>query len=484
LELDAAMTAIATSMQHRAPTPARVTGVAAVRAYWRFVRDPLAAAIRTHATYGPFAIISDPLPLIKIRRIGALAVGAAFNREVLTNPGTWRTVTVSPFGWGPSGTSARRLSRGIISMNGRRHAHYRRLLAPPLTRESVEARGDHMTRLATEEVESWPLGEVIDLAARARRLVRNFGIGLLFGDDRERAYPITDMISRGVDSIWSLRVAACPINLPITPYGKMVRGADLLERRIFDWAVCMHGHPDPHNLLSIIVNSADENGNRASAEMVVGHMPTLIAATYETCQNALIWTLILLAQHPRVARDLCEELDGRLAGSAPSPDKIAELPLLDAVVKESMRLLPPVPTHVRLALHDTSLAGHAVPKGLLVVLSAFLTNREPDLYENPDRFSPERWETIAPTPFQYPVFGAGLHGCAGSWFGLSAVKVGLAAILARYRIALLSQAIDYKVRVNLSPSGQVLAVLHRQDRAFAPAALRGSLARLVHLAAE
>jgi cytochrome P450 len=478
------MTETANPVQRQAPTPARMTGLAAARAYWRFARDPLAATIGIQATHGSFVMISDPLPFIKIRRVAALAVGAAFNREVLTNPATWRTMRVSPGGGGPSGTSVRRLSAGIIRMSGRRHAHYRRLLAPPLTRESIEARGDDMARLAIEEVDSWPLGEVIDLAARARRLVRNFGIGLLFSDDRERGYPIADMVSRGLDLTWSLPVAACPINLPITPYGRMVRDGDLLERRILDWADCVRGTPDPRSLLSIIVNSPDHNGDQASPEMIVGQMPTLIAATYETCQNALIWTLVLLAQHARIARDLCDELDGKLAGAAPTLDKIARLPLLDAVVKESMRLLPPVPTQFRVAEHGTGLAGQAVPKGLRVVLSPFLTNREPDLYKNPDRFWPRRWETIAPTPFEYPVFGAGPHGCAGPWFGLSAVKVGLAAILGRYRIALMPQVIDYKVRVNLRPSGKVLAVLHRQDRAFAPAALRGDLTRLVHFAME
>ena len=305
-----------------------------------------------------------------------------------------------------------------------------------------------MARLATEEVETWPLGEATDLAARVRRLVRILAIGVFFNGDQERGLPIADMLSRSLDFTWSPAVAACPLNLPITPYGQMLRGGEALERRILDWADCVRGRPDPRNLLSIIVNSPDVDGSRASPERIVGHMATLIAATYETCQNALIWTLVLLAQHPSIARDLCEELEGRLAGDVPTLDKIAELPQLDAVVKESMRLLPPVPTQFRVAEHDTSLAGHPVPKGLRVVLSVYLTNRQPEIYEDPDRFRPDRWATIDPTPFEYPVFGAGLHGCAGPWFGLSAVKVALAAILPRYRIALLPQAVDYKVRVN------------------------------------
>jgi hypothetical protein len=99
-------------------TPTKVTGLAAARIYAHFVRDPLEATIKAHANYGPFVVLSDPLPLIKLRRRDALAVGAAFNREVLTDPATWRTIRVSPGGGGPNGTSVRRLSAGIIRMSG------------------------------------------------------------------------------------------------------------------------------------------------------------------------------------------------------------------------------------------------------------------------------------------------------------------------------------------------------------------------------
>lgn len=459
--------------------PTRLTGIAAVRAFLRFWRDPLDTTIRLQATHGPFVVIADPLPLIKIRKVFALAVGAAFNDEVLSNPGTWGTVIPGPW---RGAASVKRLGEGIITLSGRKHAHYRRLLAPPLTRGSIYARGHDVARLVTEQVETWPSGEVVDLYARVRQLVRTLGIGMLFSDDRAHGYPIADQVDRTIERMMSLRVAACPINLPITSYGKMVRECEALERHVLDWADSVRGRPDHHNLLSIIVNSPDENGNPVSSESIVGHIPTLIATTYETCQNALTWTLILLAQHPRIARDLCEELDGKLAGSVPTPDKLEELPLLDAVVKESMRLFPPAPFLHRVAARDTTLAGHAVSKGLHVALCPLLTNRQLDLYRDPYRFWPQRWETISPTPFEYLVFGVGPHSCAGSWFGLSAVKTGLAIILARYRIALLPQAIDYKMRISLGPSGRVLAVLHRKDGAFTPAALRGGITRLVKLA--
>jgi cytochrome P450 len=338
-----------------------------------------------------------------------------------------------------------------------------------------------MARLASEEVSSWPLDKVIDLGLKVRRLVRTLAVGLLFGNDRQRAFPIIELLSKALDYNWSLSVLACPIDLPFTPYGKMLRGGEALERRILEWANCVRGRPDPQNLMSIIVNNPTETGSKLTAEEIVEQMPTLIGATYETCQNAVIWTLILLVQHPRIAQELYEELHHKLAGDTATLDKIEELPLLDAVIKESMILLPPVPNQFRVAERDAKLAGYETPKGLRVLLSVFLTNREPELYYDSDRFLPRRWQTITPTPFEYSVFGGGLHGCPGFWFGLGVVKVALATILVHHRVVLLPQTINYKVRVNLSPCGPVRAVLHHHGAPFLSAALRGGLTKLVRL---
>jgi cytochrome P450 len=193
-----------------------------------------------------------------------------------------------------------------------------------------------------------------------------------------------------------------------------------------------------------------------------------------------MWTLILLEQHPQVARALCEELRDSRAGAPLTFEQIVQLPLLDNVVKESMRILPPVPQQFRVAQHDTTLAGHPMPQMTRVALSALITNRDPDLYPEPDRFKPERWEKIEPSSYEYLVFSAGPRGCPGYWFGLCAIKAAIAAIFSRYRIALVpASRIDYKVRVALSPRHRVAAILHRQDGAFAAAPIRGGIRDLV-----
>jgi cytochrome P450 len=150
--------------------------------------------------------------------------------------------------------------------------------------------------------------------------------------------------------------------------------------------------------LSIVVNSPDENGDPVSIESIVRQTPTLFGAAHETCQNALIWTLLLLNQHPQIARDLYDELHGAGGGGLPAPQQLMQLPLLDSIVNESTRLLPPVPQQFRVAEHDTTLTGYPIAARTKVLLSPFLTNRAPDLYPNADRFVPGRWAGISPRP--------------------------------------------------------------------------------------
>jgi cytochrome P450 len=367
-----------------------------------------------------------------------------------------------------------------MRMNGPRHAHYRRLLAAPLRRPNVDAIGEDMIRLAEQEVASWPVGGVLDLWDCARRAMRSLTIGLLFGGDTQQGYPIADMIAELTQAKWTRSVSAFPLNWPFTPYRRMLRDAEVLESCILAWAETKRGSADARDLAALIVNSPDVGGSAANSATIVGHIPSLYGGATEAGQSVLFWTLLLLAQHPRVARELVAELQG-LCNGAPLPmQDIQALPLLDAVVKESMRLIPPVPMQARVAQDDTMLAGHRLPQGTRAVLSTFLVNRMAGLYPEPDRFVPERWSTIDPTPFEFPVFGAGQRICPGYWFGLNALKVALATILRHYRIAIEPDTrVDYEILPTIRPTARTPVTLHHQDGAYAAATLRGDIHRLV-----
>lgn len=467
--------------------PVQLTGLAALRRGLDFARDPMMATRRMFDACGPFVILVEGLPFAKRVRTVLLGIplvftaGAAFNAEVLSDPETWRGVSVLP--GGPKNSAARRMIWGLPRLTGERHAHYRKLLSQPLRRASVEALGANMAWLAEAEVATWSAGETIDLWDHVRRLMQKLSVALLFGGDSEESRAIAERAGAMMERKWKRGAVAVPINLPVTAYGRIVRDSEDLERRILRWAAAKRGRLDDRDLASIIINSPDVDGRAPDDATIVAHIASMFALSSEGSQSALFWILILLATHPRIAAALADELHNKLGATAPSLEKAGELAYLDAVIKESMRLLPPVPLQIRVAERDTAIAGHGLPRGTRIMINAFLTNRTPDLYPEGDVFRPERWANIAPNSFEYPVFSAGPHLCPGYWFGTAAVKIGVAAILSRFRLELPSDTrIDYRAEPTLRPHQCVGMLLRSADGGTSAATpVGGAIRNLVKL---
>jgi len=149
-----------------------------------------------------------------------------------------------------------------------------------------------------------------------------------------------------------------------------------------------------------------------------------------------------------------------------------------------MRLFPPVPLQFRRSLVDTELGATPIPAGMRVLISAYLINRDPDLYPQPSAFRPQRWSGLDPAPFQYPVFGAGGRMCPGALFGIQMLKIAMAAILSAHRVELVPNArIDYRSAITLTPYPGVPVVLRDRTRAPRASVIAGSIRDLVDLPA-
>jgi cytochrome P450 len=474
-------------MAAAAVKPVRLTGPAALRVGLSFARDPLLATRTAFDTWGPFVILAEGLPFSKRARAVMLGIplvltaGAAFNAEILTDPETWRGVSVLP--GGPKNSAARRMIAGLPRLTGEQHEYYRKLISPPLRRTSVEAICPAIARIADAEAASWPIGESIDLWDAVGRIMQRASVELLFGGDDDRARAIIALAGHMMEIKWGPGAFALPINLPFTTYGQIVREAETLERLVLQWAAAKRGHPDARDLASIIINNPDAAGRAPDDAALVAHIASLFALSSEGSQSALTWTLLLLTQHPNVAATLRDELRSKLGRTSPSLDRAGELPYLDAVVKESMRILPPVPLQIRVAQRDTTIAGFGLPQRTRVIINAFLTNRVPDVFPDGDTFRPERWLDITPSSFEFPVFSAGPHLCPGYWFGTAAIKIGLAAVLTRHGLdSLPDTRVDYRAQPTLRPRQRVDVRLRRvEDNARTVTPIAGTIRNLVKL---
>ena len=425
-----------------------------------FARDPLVVTRRLYEAYGPHVELQYPNSTAARPHFLGCIADAELYRGVFADPEAWRSVNYNFRGF--KNHASRRLVDGMTRFHGIRHSYYRKLMTPPLSRPAVTAMSPDMAALAMRQVAAWPRGIATPLAQLTGHLTQDLAVGLLFGDERERARPIAAMIERQVDNVWPSRLFG---------YAKWLLKAPQQERMIMEWAERKRGNLDPKDILSIIVNNPDEYGNRVTRERIGGLVSFTFGAAYETCQNALLWTLILLTQHPKIAAALTDEIRGAMNGGLPTMDRIGALPLLDGVMKEGMRLFPPIPFQSRRSMKDTTLAGNFVKSGTRYIACAFLISRNPDMYPEPERFRPERWATLNPSPYDYAVFGAGGRMCPGFTFAGQMVKTSLAAILSQHRIGVAPGAqIDYRVSLTLAPHPAVPIVLH--DVGDAPATVR------------
>jgi cytochrome P450 len=435
--------------------------------------NPISTTRRLHAANGRYVILQYPHSRRSRPKILACVADPGLYRMVASNSESWRSVNVGMRAF--KNHAANRLNLGVTRLRGPQHAHYRRLLALPLSKPAVAAMSLKMAMIAACKVETWPRNRAIDLVPLAGGLMQDFAISLLLGDDRARALPVAKMIAGAAAAAWPF---------PGRAYFKWLRTAPKLERAINEWADEKRGDPDPNDIFSVLVNNPDEKGQPPSKEIIGGILTFTFGAAYETCQNALAWTLVLLAQHPKIAAALADEIDRAVGGGLPSIDRIGMLPLLDGVIREGMRLFPPVPLQFRRSLIETKLGGTRIPPGVRVLTSVYLINRDPELYSQPQRFIPERWRSLDRSPFEYPVFGAGGRMCPGALFGNQMVKIALAAILSCHRVELVPHArIDHRAAITLTPCPGVPIVLRKKATLPLASPVVGSIHELVDLPA-
>lgn len=212
------------------------------------------------------------------------------------------------------------------------------------------------------------------------------------------------------------------------------------------------------DLMGRLMKARDpESGQPMTDEQLIDNLLTFYLAGHETTAKALTWTLYLLALSPEWTETLIAEID-RVTGGAPVvAEHIAKLVLVEQVVKESMRLFPPVPMMTRQAVRDGRLGDHAIRAGTSVVMPIYAIQRhrkrwtDADTFD-PTRFAPDREGAIS--RYQYMPFGAGPRICIGMAFAMVEATAILARILQSARFAVPAGYVPTPIaRVTLMPKG-------------------------------
>ena len=207
---------------------------------------------------------------------------------------------------------------------------------------------------------------------------------------------------------------------------------------------------EDRDLLDVLISLKDEDGSdHFSADEITGMFISMMFAGHHTSSGTAAWTMIELLRHPEVLKDVTAELDDLYAdGSAVSFQALRAIPRLEAALKETLRLHPPLILLLRVAKQEIEIGGHTVPVGTMVGATPKVSNRIPEDFPEPLLFDPGRYvdprQEDLTNRWTWIPFGAGRHRCVGNAFAMMQMKAIFSVILRDYEFEMAQPSESYR----------------------------------------
>jgi cytochrome P450 len=394
-------------------------------------KSPLAALRVLYEKQGGFFHI--PLPGFRAFVVGKPAT----NRQVLVTQREnllWRS---------PTDPVTCLLRQGVLVVDGQEHDHYRELMEPLLNPGALPGYVEKMLRHVDRVTRTWPPGQIVDMLVECRRIALLIIMETLFGvdfwDDLPRLWkPILKAIEYISPDTWVI--------FPGFPRLGYRRYLKTLDDYLYGIIRARRNSTPCHDLLGHLISAGlDDN-------LIRDQMLTMLIAGHDTSTALLAWTFYLLGKNPDISARLHAELDEALQGELPLAPTGWQPHLLDEVIKESLRLYPPIHLGSRKLAEGMNLDGHKLPAGARLIYSIYLTHRDPAVWENPDQFTPERFTHGRKSqPFAYLPFGGGPRACMGAAFGLAEARLVLARLLQTFTFQLINPNVFVHMGATLEP---------------------------------
>ncbi|MBV9801069.1 MAG: cytochrome P450, partial [Solirubrobacterales bacterium] len=334
-------------------------------------------------------------------------------------------------------------------------------------------------------LEGWRDGSRIDIYHWTRRLALRIAMRALFGFNPDAAGAQVD-IARNFEQglgFWARAYWLQVLRGPGTPYAQMQKARRTLDAIIFEEIARRRRSGERgEDILSLLIDATDEDGNRLNDRQIRDEVMTLLFAGHDTTTSTVGFMFYELARHPDVAAALREEQEGVLGGERPDAALLmgGKLELLEMVQDETLRMYPPAWIGARKSIETYEFAGKTVPGGAYVNYSSWVSHRLAHVFPEPDEFRPERFAPAAKAALPkgaYVPFGAGSRICIGMRFGKLEIKAIASALLQRFEFELEP---GYRLRIRqmptIGPRHGVPLIVHRRDRAGAARADRRLMA--------
>ncbi|TAY81980.1 RiPP biosynthesis cytochrome P450 ApyO [Rhizobium ruizarguesonis] len=394
----------------------------------------------------PLVLISDSCAIFS-RSSNCRNVVAAFGPEALRGILT----NADAFGMAVSAAeqlalppALKQLNQGLFSMTGETHTQTQHLLRPMFSAQNIQVLRPVIEAGWKAFHEGLQTEGDVALLAEMRQLVMHVSGRVVFGLDHGE-------IAREIQNYFDMRrqLASDPHRAVGESRRSLLRMGNRVRRailgRLDSPSAAFGGLIDHLRLLKT------SDGKPLAPDDVVSHANVLFMSSSEPVVVALTWILIILSQLPQLRSELRRQylaVKDEWAAKGADPT----FPLLDGVIFESLRLLPPNAIMVRLTKRPVELCGHHLDQDWEVLFSPFVEHRNPNVFSDPESFRPDRWLALAPTQFTYFPFGTGTRYCLGKPMALMLLRELLVRLVVDFDIVLSkSQMIDWKMDVVLRP---------------------------------
>ena len=382
--------------------------------------------LHLYRKHGPTFLMDSPI-IPYVVALGPDAIQAIYSN---------RNKDFSQQGWTPM--IGEFFNRGLMLLDFDEHMYHRRIMQEAFVRTRLVGYTEQVDQVVSQVIANdWVANDPRFLLYPAmKELTLDIASMVFMGHEPGTDRDLVTKVNRAFTVTTRAGNAIIRTSVPPFTWWRGLKAREYLEEYFAERVKERRGK-DGSDLLSVLCQTEDEDGNRFSDTDIVNHMIFLMMAAHDTSTSTATTMAYYLAQNPEW-QDRCRDESDRLGDGPVDIESLEKLESLDLVMNESIRLVTPVQWAMRRTIRDTDLLGYYLPEGTNVIAFPGMNHRLSELYPDPYTFDPNRFaeprNEHKKHRYGFTPFGGGAHKCIGMAFGQLEVKTIMHRLLRKYRL--------------------------------------------------